>query len=511
MKSTTYWSALAQLRLANEGQSPVDRLKAFRSAFTSASRRVRRTALRGLYTRIDPKKIPPPNARPSRRHYCRSPQDLAWAARELSRWISQGILVPCSDPSALIHPYFVVSRNGKKRLVIDFLLLNQAILESPSVAYEDLSRLPKFLPKRAWMISIDIKSAFHHVPLSPSLRILCCIEFQGLVFCLTVMTFGVNIAPKIWVMLISFILDKLRTLGFRILVYMDDILLVHQKLAKLRAQTHRLLTHLMEHGLIISWEKSVLKPTRLIRHLGFLINSDSMVLTLPPDKIQDLSAFLRIAAQKPTLRLKSAMSLYGKVLAANRAFLPAKRYTWRLCSEIYSQLPPKANRRLRAQFRLRLSPETRDDLMWLSRNLPLAPSRPIRPPIPTHVVYTDASLTGWGAYCPTTNQAFAGKWSRHRSPSHIQVLEMLAVNHALACLQLPPRAEIHLYTDNQAVLAYLRNWGGTRSKELSQATYLVWDTLLKRQLSLARISYVPSGSNTVADYLSRLHRRPTSW
>jgi ribonuclease HI len=82
---------------------------------------------------------------------------------------------------------------------------------------------------------------------------------------------------------------------------------------------------------------------------------------------------------------------------------------------------------------------------------------------------------------------------------------MLAVNHALTSLQLPPRAEIHLYTDNQAVLAYLRNWGGTRSKELAQATYLVWDTLLKRHLSLARISYVPSDSNTVADYLSRLH------
>lgn len=507
MKSRTYWATLAQLRLANEAQSPLDRLKAYKTAFHTASRRVKRTALRGLYTRIDPSRLPPPNAPPARHHYCRTPQDLAWASSELRSYISQGILYKSSHPNPLTHPFFVVKKKGKRRLVVDFLLLNRAILESPRVKYEDLSLLPSTLPRRAWMISIDIKAAFHHISLSPHLQHLCSIHFEGHTYSFRVMTFGINIAPKVWCSLITYVLDKLRKppIGFRILVYMDDILLCHPKRRTLRLQASTLISHLIDHGLILSWEKSVLQPTRLLRHLGFLINSETMSLSLPPDKIQDLVAFLYIAAHKPTLRLNSALSLFGKILAANKAFLPARRYTWRLCKEIYSQLPPKSSRWLRSQFRLRLSPEVRQDLLWMHRNLPLAPSRSFLPLRPSHVLYTDSSLTGWGAFCPTTGQGLAGRWPPSLAHHHIQVLEMLAVNHAISHLNLPSGSRVHLFTDNLAVLYYLQKWGGTRSVDLRDATHQIWDSLLARNLALVQITYVPSDSNRVADLLSRLH------
>ncbi|MEZ0208698.1 MAG: reverse transcriptase domain-containing protein [Candidatus Paceibacterota bacterium] len=514
MKSPDFWKAITALRQANEGQSPLNRISAFKEAWKSAPNSLRRTLFRGLYTRINPSKLPPPNTHPSKTHYCRSRKDLSWAASEIKRYISEDLLFPNSDPRCLIHPWFVVYKRGKPRLVIDFLLLNNAILESPSVHYEDLRRVPSLVRRRVWMVSVDIKSAFHHVPLSPLFQTLCSIEFEGQVYSFRVLTFGINIAPRFWCLLLGHILEKLRSPphSLKLIFYMDDILLVSRRRHTCYSHLHLLLSTLHSHGLVISWEKSVLTPTRSIRHLGFIINSETLSFTIPPDKLADIRSFLSTAASKPSLRFRSAQSLLGKLLSIHLAFAPAKRFSWRLCSEIYAQLPPlHALRRVRNTFRLILSPSAREDLRWIHSNIARSPSRSFSITTPTHYVYTDASLTGWGCFSPSTHQLAYGHWSRavRQNPPHIQLLEMEAVAHAISSLSLPPHSRIHLYTDNQAVLAYLKKWGGTRSPALRDLTFKVWDIAIARRFTIDQVSYIPSASNSVADQLSRIP--PPNW
>lgn len=505
MNSLDYYKALTALKAANLDQSPVNRLAKFASAWASSPRKVRRTALRGLYIRIDPRKLPSPSTSTPKAHYCKSARDLKWAQSEIQSYLSKGILFPSSHPNPLIHPYFVIRKRGKARLVIDFRSLNAAILESPTVAYQDLRLLPTVMTRKCWMMSVDIKSAFHHIPLSPVMQPLCSIIHNGVILSFRVLTFGVNIAPKVWCSLLSNVLDKLKQSypKIRVLFYMDDILLVCPKRKLLYSHSIALLSILHQHGFLISWEKSVVLPCRSIRHLGFIINSETLTLSLPPDKLKDITSFLLTAATKPTLRFKSALSLLGKLISIRLAFLPAQCYSWRLCTEIYASLPPKASRLSRRSFRLCLSSEARADLLWIHHNLPHYPSRPILHPTPTHQVFTDSCLTGWGAWCPVTSQALFAKWPPHTQ--HIQLLEMNAVLLALSHLDLPPHARLHLYSDNQAVVAYLRKWGGTRSPELRDLTHRVWQVLASRNLSLVKVSYIPTDQNKVADLLSRLH------
>ena len=49
---------------------------------------------------------------------------------------------------------------------------------------------------------------------------------------------------------------------------------------------------------MINWDKSVLTPSKQITYLGFVIDSDSMNVTLPEDKAQNVVALCRDLADK---------------------------------------------------------------------------------------------------------------------------------------------------------------------------------------------------------------------
>ena len=206
-------------------------------------------------------------------------------------------------------------RRGKRRLVVDFDRLNVALLDPTSVSYEDLSTVPSLLRRRRWMISIDLKSAFHHVPLSPSLQALSCIRFLDVIYCFRVMTFGLSAAPRIWCAILKAALDCLRLQGIHLRFYMDDIILAAstKRLARLHSLT--LVRHLTAIGLVINREKCVLLPTKRLLHLGFLIDSSRSTFLIPPDKAADISSFCHTVALRPHIRLTTAMSLLGKIMA----------------------------------------------------------------------------------------------------------------------------------------------------------------------------------------------------
>ncbi|MEZ0209058.1 MAG: reverse transcriptase domain-containing protein [Candidatus Paceibacterota bacterium] len=465
---------------------------------------MKRTIFRGLYLRVDLSKID--FSAPVRSHYCTNPQDLAWARKQIHAYIKEGVLAPSLSQDHLVHPWFVIRKKGKRRLVIDFDRLNQAILHSPSVSYEDLSQAPSLIRRRPWMVSIDLKSAFHHIPLSPSLIRLSCIRLDHQVFAFQVLSFGLNMAPKIFCSILQAALDHLRLDPIRplkLIFYMDDILLASPTRRFARADALLLISHLLSLGFVINFDKSVIYPTRLIQHLGLLINTYDYSFRIPPHKLSDLTSFCQTVAIRPQIRLLTARSLLGKLLALRLAFSPVRRFTWNLIQEISIAIPP--TRLLRSQqrhLRISLSTLARSDLFWIANNLAsFPPSRFLSRPS-VHV-FTDASNTGWGAWVPRLNLGVHGKWTITQLPP-IHCLELAAVIHACSALPLPPHSRIALHTDNTAIIAYLRRWGGSGSPQLQSLVHNLWDILLAKSLSIHTVTYISTTDNWQADRLSRL-------
>jgi hypothetical protein len=284
---------------------------------------------------------------------------------------------------------------------------------------------------------------------------------------------------------------------------MDDILIACTSAAQARHHTLSVALLLSSLGLKINWEKSVLTPTRRIRHLGFLIDTTTRSFVIPADKLSDLTAFCRTAALRPRLRLTTVRSLLGKLLSLRLAFAPMRRYTWSLIFELNANIPPTRSLRNSARnTRVILSPSARRDLLWLATNLPRRPSCPYAARA-TVTIYTDASLFGWGAWSPQLNLTVHSRWLPTGPLPHIQVLELLAVIHAIRSLPIPRHSRIALFTDNTSVIAYLRRWGGSAQPTLHALSHQLWDSLEARQLHLHSVKYIPSADNTLADQLSR--------
>ena len=118
-------------------------------------------------------------------------------------------------------------------------------------------------------------------------------------------------------------LTLLRELGVRLVAYIDDILVLAETEEMARDHTSRL-TYLLENlGFIIHPEKSITTPTQEIEFLGMVVDSCSMELRLPGQKVKKLrQEFSRIKAQTAPLTAREVSRLLGKFNSVAQAIPP---------------------------------------------------------------------------------------------------------------------------------------------------------------------------------------------
>ena len=99
------------------------------------------------------------------------------------------------------------------------------------------------------------------------------------------MPVGLSSAPRLFTKLLKPIFCMLGKKGFLSVYYLDDTLLIADTYARCLENVTATASILSNAGFIINHEKSVFMPTKEIKFLGFLLNSDSMTIRLPSKKI----------------------------------------------------------------------------------------------------------------------------------------------------------------------------------------------------------------------------------
>lgn len=150
----------------------------------------------------------------------------------------------------------------------------------------------------------------------------------------------------------------------------------------------------------------------------------------------------------------------------------------------------------------------RDDFLWWKNNIMLL-SNPIRLESYSKIIYSDASLSGWGAMCE--GRSARGFWNSKERREHINYLELAAAFFALKCFAGEmSECEILLKIDNSTAIAYVNKMGGTRFPKLNSIARDIWQWCEKRKIWL-RASYIPSKENVIADRESRVQNIDTEW
>lgn len=437
--------------------------------------------------------------------YAKTRRDLSLGRSAIAELVDLKVVEPCLDP-LFIWPWFMDHQsNGRTRLVVDPSPLNDCVTAEVSVTFDSLEKVVTRIMSSDVIWSCDLRKAYHQTPLLPWFRRFVCIKEEGVVYQFNATLLGFNWAPKMFFYAVLPLTSALAALGLRTSVYVDDMLGAShpsQALVEVRMAVMAWCFNCWS----LNWEKSVLIPQSSLRHCGFEVIVPQMSFGVPADKVRDIRNLALSLWNRETVRRISIAKIVGKVLSIARAFRPSRRITWSLILDLY---PREMNfSSLHWGDRVRLSELSREDLLWIHQHL-LLPQLTTRSWLPstTFLVFTDASLWGWGIHIPSLHWFDSGQWSPQEGSLHINVLEVLAVAKGLD--QAPPslcpdRLEgITLVTDNSTARRYINAQGGRRSEDLCFHTFHLLRALEAKSWWIPNAVWIPSRLNLVADLLSR--------
>ena len=347
------------------------------------------------------------------------------------------------------------------------------------------------------LAKLDLKEAFHHIPVAPSQWHLLGFHWQSQFYHSVVLTFGLRSAPYIFNLFAEGLHWIIRRhIPRDIRHYLDDFLPIFQPRTTLPVANAAIswCQSLGEQlGLNFQHEKTVM-PCTCLEFLGLEIDTVSMEARLPDEKLGYLREILDSAIVLDSMSLMQVQELVGFLQFASQVIPHSRAFIRRLIDFSMTFASPFTRRRVPAYARA-------DIHWWRSFAHAWNGIRLINPSSHTVHVYTDASGTkGIGG-------VFDDQWFSSRAPRRfrhwdIQFKEIYAVLHAtLRWGHLWRHQHVIFHVDNEAIVS-------TLNKETTRARFTM--SVTRQLVMLAAFldfsfssSWLPSAANTLADAASR--------
>ena len=258
-------------------------------------------------------------------------------------------------------------------------------------------------------------------------------------------------------------------------------------------------------GFVVHPTKSTLIPTQEIVTLGFEINSVKMTIRLTTDKAISLKNDCKtlLMSDKPTL-IREVARVIGKIVASFPGVMYGPLY-YRYLEGDRSQALKKEKGNFDAY--MVFSTQARSELQWWVDNVEVAYQTLARE-APKEKIFTDASLSGWGAEFQGTSTG--GQWTVTESKNHINYWEMLAIFLGLRTYA-SKKANIHIrMCDNTSAVNILNHMGTSHSDPCNELAKVIWEWCIKRSIWMS-IAHIPGKNNVATDFESRRNQRESEW
>ncbi|XP_057337594.1 uncharacterized protein LOC130675769 [Microplitis mediator] len=425
---------------------------------------------------------------------------------EVNKLLNKKAIEKCDAVEGqFISTYFLVKKpDGSHRFILNLKNLNKFIA-APHFKMEDIRTVKNLLMLNDFMASIDLKDAYLLVPVAESSRKYLRFIFQGQIYQFTCLPFGLSISPYIFTKLMKPIVNFLREKGFLLAIYLDDIIFIAKSYNICREKVLWARNFLQKLGFVINDEKSSLVPAQKCKFLGFIVNSVDCTIELTDAKkehIKNLVAEFKIGT---ICKIREFATLLGTLNAA----CPAVAYGLSHCKKLERQkfLDLIVNDG-DYDGKMVIKSYLERDLIWWKINSQIG-KNPIRTAEYSIEISSDASLTGWGAFC--NGKSAHGWWNADQRRYNINFLELLAAFHALKSFASKlNNCEILLRIDNTTAIAYINRAGSVQYPKLSNLAQEIWDWCEHRKIWIFA-SYISSKENFHADAASRITNIDTEW
>jgi hypothetical protein len=259
----------------------------------------------------------------------------------------------------------------------------------------------------------------------------------------TRLPFGARLSVECFHRLSKAIQRILARIGINTVIYLDDILIVSKTKEDCINSILMTVKTLRALGLAISYKK-LEGPCQSLTFLGIQIDSVHNTLSLPPDKVQQLTQLLykfsqqQRATQKQLQRLAGKLAWASHVVKGGRIFLQRILDTIRLLKE--------------TTHKVKLSSDFHIDIKWWLTYLPIFNSTGFnKPSRQHHIITTDSCSLAGGATLDKTDWFYLDWIIDHPAmkDQHINVKEaMMAFAAIYRWAPMLQNSSVTLYTDN---------------------------------------------------------------
>ena len=343
--------------------------------------------------------------------------------QEVQNLLMKGAIqeVHLSQNHFLSNLFLVPKKSGGHRPVINLKKLNTYIPYN-HFKMESISLLKELLRKEDFMCKIDLKDAYLSVPLHQQSQKFVSFKWGEKLYQFLVLCFGLGPAPRIFTKLMKIPIALMRRLNVRLIIYLDDCLILGSTAQEVIAARDTLIFILEHLGFTINFEKLVLLPTQLIEFLGVEVDSINMKLSLQQEKVEGIILQCQMMLSAKKVSIRDLMKLIGRLSSSAIAVLPAPLQYRAIQRQQIQELASSQN----YDSLVTLTEEVKEELDWWCQNLLLSNGRSLVQASPQLVIASDASLQGWGAACKglKTN----GQWSPREQDLHINILELKQPN-----------------------------------------------------------------------------------
>lgn len=402
-------------------------------------------------------------------------------------------------------PFFIPKSSGGFRPIINLKSLNRFV-EHLHFKMEGVNIMKGMMRKGDFFTKIDLQGAYLTISIHPEHKKFLQFLWEGSLFQFSSLCFGLASAPWTFTKILKPLVAFLRKRGIRIVVYLNDFLILNQSKEGAERDFKFTVDLLIKCGFYINWEKSLGVAAQEREFLGLIVNSTSLSLSLLPRKTQQIIEICRKARVSNAVSLREVSKILGNLSWAIQA-IPFAQGHYRCIQRQFLRESAQADGDLSAL--ISLDRESNFDLDWWVSNVETANGKPLSTQEPDLIIFSDASLSGWGA---TLNNASAkGPWTGRDWSRHINELELLAALYALKSFtSQASRIAVQLMLDNITAVHYVNKSGGSRSEGLCRISAEIVAWCESRSININAV-YLPGAQNIVADRLSRAPPDSSDW
>ncbi|XP_053378396.1 uncharacterized protein LOC128548064 [Mercenaria mercenaria] len=328
-------------------------------------------------------------------------EEKTFIASELEKLLFHGQIEQCEKIPKGVSPINCVKKkSGKFRLITDLRYINSKC-SAPKFKNEDITYVINNIEKKDYMVTADLKDGFFHVRIHESHQDYLGFSYEGVYYRWMVLPFGHCCSPFYFAKILRPIISYLRSQGLKVVVYVDDFILLAPERLIEEHKTILILT-LQGLGFIINYEKSSLEPSLVKVYLGHVVDNtgDNPVIRVTKERIRKLRRLIRRTLNAGVVQARTLARIAGQCISMCKCVFPGKL----LLRNIYRLLKTRSS----WAEKLQLDEYSRNDLLWLLKSVEQWNGKVVKPHIIDLQLTTDASASGWGGWI--LNEKAQGYW-----------------------------------------------------------------------------------------------------